>query len=46
MDFGKDCNLGLAAIYFGSGKVLKSSISPIGLIGISALSGVLIYGWH
>ncbi len=36
----------LAAIYFGSGKVLKSRISPIGLIGISALSGVLIYGWH
>ena len=36
----------LTAIYFGSGKVLKSRISPIVLIGISALSGVLVYGWH
>lgn len=36
----------LTAIYFGSGKVLKSRISPIVLIGISALSGILVYGWH
>ncbi len=36
----------LAAVYFGSGKVLKKKISPIGLIGISALAGILVYGWH
>ena len=34
----------LAAIYFGSRKVIKNGISPIGLIGISALAGILIYG--
>ncbi|MDO5132277.1 MAG: chromate transporter [Eubacteriales bacterium] len=34
----------LAAIYFGSGKVLKNGISPIGLIGISALAGIIVYG--
>ena len=34
----------LAAIYFGSRKVMKNGISPIGLIGISALAGILIYG--
>ncbi|MBR4359215.1 MAG: chromate transporter [Clostridia bacterium] len=34
----------LAAIYFGSGKVLKKGISPIGLIGISAAAGILVYG--
>ena len=34
----------LAAIYFGSRKVMKKGVSPIGLIGISALAGILIYG--
>ena len=34
----------LGAVYFGSRKVLKNGISPIGLIGISALAGILIYG--
>ena len=34
----------LAVIYFGSRKVMKNSISPIGLISISALAGILIYG--
>lgn len=34
----------LAAIYFGSRKVIKNGISPIGLIGVSALAGILIYG--
>jgi len=35
----------LGAVYFGSRKVLKHGLSPIGLIGISALAGILIYGW-
>ena len=30
--------------YFGSRKVMKKSISPIGRIGISALAEILIYG--
>ena len=34
----------LAAIYFGSRKVLKKGITPIGLIGISALVGMVVYG--
>ena len=34
----------LAVLYFGSRKVLKKGISPIGLIGISAVAGILIYG--
>ena len=34
----------LAAIYFGSRKVMKNGISPIALIGISALAGVMVYG--
>lgn len=37
--------LGLAAVYFGSRKVMKKGISPIGLIGLSALVGVLVYGF-
>ncbi len=40
----------LAALYFGTRKIkikfLKNGISPIGLIGISALTGILVYGWH
>ena len=34
----------LGTVYFGSRKVLKNGISPIGLIGISALAGVIVYG--
>ena len=34
----------LFAIYFGSGKVMKKQISPIVLLLISAVLGVLIYG--
>lgn len=34
----------LAVIYFGSKKVLKKSLSPIALIGISALAGIVVYG--
>ena len=34
----------LGAVYFGSRKVLKNGISPIGLIGISALAGLIAYG--
>ncbi|MBR5098105.1 MAG: chromate transporter [Spirochaetales bacterium] len=35
----------LGAVYFGSRKFFKRGISPIGLIGISAVSGVLVYGF-
>ena len=35
----------LATIYFGSRKLFKKGISPIGLIGISAVSGILVYGF-
>ena len=39
----------LAAIYFGSRRFLKKGrrkgLSPIALICISALAGVLVYGW-
>ena len=35
----------LSAVYFGSGKILKKGISPIGLIAISAVAGIIIYGW-
>ncbi len=34
----------LVAVYFGSRKVLKKGLSPIGLIGLSALAGILVYG--
>ena len=34
----------LGAIYFGSRKVLKNGISPIGLIAVSAVAGILVYG--
>ena len=34
----------LGALYFGSRKVLKNGISPIGLIGIAALTGLIVYG--
>ena len=36
---------GLAIIYFGSRRIMKNGISPIALLGLSALAGVLIYGW-
>ena len=34
----------LAVIYFGSRKIFKRGISPVLLIGIAALAGVLVYG--
>lgn len=34
----------LAAVYFGSRKISKKGISPIGLIGISAVTGIVVYG--
>ena len=34
----------LAVLYFGSRKALKKDISPIGLIGISAVAGIIVYG--
>ena len=33
----------LALVYFGSRKVLKKGIFPIGLIGISAVAGIVVY---
>ncbi len=33
----------LAAIYFGSRKIVKSGISPIVLICISAVIGIVVY---
>ena len=33
----------LSAVFFGSRKIMKKGISPIGLIGISAVAGILIY---
>lgn len=35
---------GIGVIYFGSRKVLKKGISPIGLIGLSAVVGAVAYG--
>ena len=35
----------LGAVYFGSRKCFKRGISPIGFIGISAVSGILVYGF-
>ena len=35
----------LSAVYFGSRKMMKKGISPIGLIGISAITGILVYCW-
>ncbi|MCR4726054.1 MAG: hypothetical protein K5753_02410 [Clostridia bacterium] len=34
----------LAAIYFGSSKITNKGLSPIGLIGISAVAGIIVYG--
>ena len=36
----------LSTIQFGSRKIMKKGISPIGLIGISAIVGILVYGWQ
>jgi chromate transporter len=35
----------LAAIYFGCGKALKRGMSPILLICLAGVAGVLAYGW-
>ncbi len=34
----------LTAIYFGSSKITNKGLSPIGLIGISAAAGIIVYG--
>ena len=34
----------LTVIYFGSRKITKRGISPVALIGLAALAGVLVYG--
>ena len=36
---------GLSAVWFGSKKLLKKSVSPIILICVAGAAGVLIYGW-
>ena len=36
---------GLSLVYFGSRKVLKKGISPIGLIGLSAIAGIVVYSF-
>ena len=36
----------LAGIYFGSRKLKKGGLSPIALIGFSALFGIIFYGWR
>lgn len=37
--------IGLASVYFGSRTVIKKGISPIGLIGISAVAGIVVYAF-
>lgn len=34
----------LGLVYFGSRKILKNGISPIALIGLSAVAGIVVYG--
>ncbi|KEJ93320.1 chromate transporter [Synergistes jonesii] len=34
----------LAGVYFGSRKIMMNEISPIGLIGISAAAGIIVFG--
>ena len=36
----------LAGIYLGSRKLRKRGLSPIGLIVLSALFGIIFYGWR
>ncbi len=35
----------LSAVYFGSRKIVKNGVSAIGMIGISAAAGILVYGF-
>ncbi len=35
----------LAAVYFGSRKIVKNGMSPVLLILIAGVAGVLVYGW-
>ncbi len=35
----------LMLVYFGSRKVLKKALSPISLIGISAVAGIIVYSF-
>ena len=35
----------LGAVYYGSRKIIKRGISPIVLICIAGVAGVLAYGW-
>ena len=35
---------GLAALYFGAGRLLKKGVSPIALILVSALAGIVFFG--
>ncbi len=34
----------LTVIYFASSKLIRKGLSPIGLIGISAVAGIIVYG--
>ncbi len=34
----------LSIVFFGSRKISKKELSPIGLIGLSAIAGILVYG--
>ena len=36
----------LAGIYFGSRKLKKGGLSPVGLIVLSALLGIIFHGWR
>ncbi|MBQ7688572.1 MAG: chromate transporter [Clostridia bacterium] len=36
----------LAAVYFGAGKIVKKGVSPVLLICLAGIAGVLIYGWN
>lgn len=38
--------IALGLIYFGSRRVLKNGISPIALLGLSAVAGIVVYGWY
>ena len=37
---------GLSVVWFGSKKIVKKGFSPILLICLSGIAGVLIYGWN
>ncbi len=37
---------GLSVVWFGSKKIVKKGVSPIILICLSGIAGVLIYGWN